>query len=134
MITCHILIVDDDPDDIDLLRSALHEIGVKEVHGVYSMQKAIEFLQPIVAINDLPKLIITDLNMPCHNGYELLKFVKTSPRYLHIPVIVFSTSLLGKEIQTSLALGALEYIPKPVLVEDYIDLAVKIKSLINNGS
>ena len=130
MLTCRILIVDDDPDDIDLLRSSFHEIGVKEVQGVHSMLKTIEFLQSIDDLNDLPKIIITDLNMPGQNGYELLKFLKNNTRYKHIPVIVFSTSISCKEIETSMALGALDYISKPVLLEDYIDFAFKMNARI----
>ena len=131
MLTCRILIVDDDSDDIDLLLSSFHEIGVKEVHGVHSMPEAIKFLQFLGDLNALPKIIITDLNMPGQNGFELLKFLKNTTLYKQIPVIVFSTSISCKEIETSLALGALDYIPKPVLLEDYIDFASKINTRIS---
>ena len=131
MITYTILIVDDDPDDIEILRSAFHEIGAREIQGVLSMPQALDHLQSIEDINDLPKLIITDLNMPGQNGYELLRFLKASPRYRHIPVIVCSTSVSCKEKETSLSLGAIDYIPKPVLVVDYKNLAAKMVARIN---
>jgi len=134
MTSCHILIVDDDPDDIDILCASFQEIGVKNAHGVQSMQRAIELLESITDEIKLPAIIITDLNMPRQNGYELLKFIKASTRYKQIPIIVLSTSLSSNEIKKSLGLGALGYIPKPVLKEEYINLAVKIKSMIKNDS
>ena len=130
MVTCRILIVDDDRDDLDLLCSSFHEIGVKEIHAVESVQEAIEFLQNADDKKELPKLIVTDLNMPGQCGYELLKFLKTTPLYMHIPVIIFSTSISEKEIKKSLSLGALDYIPKPILIEDYIDLVSKMNKRI----
>ena len=133
MVTCQILIVDDDPDDIDILRTSFSEIGVKEVDGVESMRGAIAFLQSIADPNNLPKIIITDLNMPGQNGYDLLKCLKASAQFQHIPVIVFSTSLSNKEKEVSLSLGALDYIPKPILVEDYTDVAIKINEIIEKG-
>ena len=63
-------------------------------------------------------------------SYELLKFLKTTPLYMHIPVIIFSTSISEKEIKKSLSLGALDYIPKPILIEDYIDLVSKMNKRI----
>lgn len=130
MVTCRILIVDDDRDDLDLLCSSFHEIGVKEVNAVESVQEAIEFLQNADDKKVLPKLIVTDLNMPGQCGYELLKILKTTPLYMHIPVIIFSTSISEKEIKKSLSLGALDYIPKPILIEDYIDLVSKMNKRI----
>ncbi len=130
MLTCRILIVDNDPDDIDLLRSSLYEIGVKEVHGVHSMQKAIEFLQSITDPYNLPLLIITDLNMPRQNGHELLSHLKSTLRYSHIPVIILSTSGSAKETEKSISLGAQAYFIKPNSIKDYIILAEKLRAYI----
>lgn len=97
------------------------------------MRGAIAFLQSIADPNHLPKIIITDLNMPGENGLELLKLLKASAQFHHIPVIVFSTSLSNKETEVCLSLGALDYIPKPVQVEDYRNVVVKINEIIKKG-
>ena len=132
MLPCKILIVDDDRDDLDLLHSSFYEIGVKNIHTVESMREAIEFLKSAAGINILPKLIITDLNMPGQSGYDFLKFLKTTPHYMHIPVIIFSTSVSDKEIRKSLLLGAIDYIPKPVNLKDYVELAIKMNARIES--
>ena len=76
------------------------------------------------------RIVNTDLNMPCQSGYDFLHFLKASPLYKDIPVIIFSTSVSEKELETSLASGALDYIPKPVLIEDYKGVAFKMNAKI----
>lgn len=58
-------------------------------------------------------LILTDINMPDINGLELVKFVKTSPEYKDIPLIIISTEGSDRDRQRGVELGANEYVIKP---------------------
>ena len=64
MSPCKILIVDDDPDDREILIDTFQQIGLNLVQGVSSAETALAYLQAIEEDEELPKLIITDLNMP----------------------------------------------------------------------
>ncbi len=70
------------------------------------------------ALKTLPRykfdLIITDVNMPDINGLELVSFVKHNPLYQHIPVIIITSEISAKDEARGRALGAAEYVHKPV--------------------
>jgi CheY-like chemotaxis protein len=130
MRTCNILVVDDDPDDRDILTETFQQIGVERIYGVATAEAAIVFLQEIADDRDLPKLIITDLNMPGISGYELLRALKEMHRYQHIPVIVCSTSSAVYEAENCLASGAKDYITKPSAISDYLHITHKMSRLV----
>jgi len=130
MTTCKILIVDDDEDDREILTEAFQEFGLERVHGVESAEKALAYLQAVVNDEDLPKLIITDLNMPGITGQELLNALKGMRRYKHIPVIVCSTSSSPLDIERCLAAGAKYYVTKPSEMTGYVDITQKLSSMV----
>jgi len=130
MPACKVLVVDDDADDRDILIETFQQIGVARVEGVDSAEAAIAFLQAIPADQDLPKLIITDLNMPGISGSELLCGLKQMSRYQHIPVIVCSTSSSPKEMENCLASGATDYVTKPSAVSDYVQITHRLNTLV----
>jgi len=70
------------------------------------------------ALKQLPRrkfcLIITDINMPDINGLELINFVKNNFNYREIPLIVVTTEGAERDKQKGLALGADEYLVKPI--------------------
>jgi CheY-like chemotaxis protein len=128
MLTCKILIVDSDGRDI--LMESFHQISVEQVHGVGSAEVAIGLLRAITDDEDLPKLIITNLDMPTISGHELLRVLKELLRYRHIPVIVSSTSTSASEAENCLESGARDYITKPSALAEYISIAQKMKRLV----
>lgn len=58
-------------------------------------------------------LVITDVNMPDINGLELIKFIRSSPVYMHTPLIIISTEGRDKDRARGLSLGANAYLVKP---------------------
>lgn len=126
MSTYKILVVDDDPDDRDIMNEAFQRQGSTEHLILSSAQEVFVYLQSIEKDEDLPRLIITDLNMPGITGFELLKALKEMQRYRGIDVFVYSSSSLGSHIDLCLALGAREFITKPSFVEDYYRLAHRL--------
>jgi CheY-like chemotaxis protein len=130
MLTCKILIVDDDSDDLEILVETFNKVGVERALGVSSAEEAISFLQSITNDEDLPELIVTDLNMPGINGHELLRALKEMSRYQHIPVVVVcSTSDSIHEMERCLRSGARDYLTKPNSLAGYLNITRKMCSL-----
>jgi CheY-like chemotaxis protein len=122
-----VLIVDDDPDDIQISREALIVIDpsilcltAKDGEDAWEVLKN----EP-----SLPDYIFADINMPVMDGKEFLIHIKNSTRFKTIPVIIFSTSTNDKEIVELKKLGAKEFIVKP---HSFDKLVQSIKLVIHN--
>ena len=115
---CQIIVVDDDHEDHLILRDYFSDAGKDQcVKFIDNGKKAIEFLEQL-SDDDLPRLIVLDLNMPILNGTQTLLKLKATPRLRNIPVIVFSTSENENEKRKCLSFGAIDYMVKPVGFED----------------
>lgn len=124
--------VDDDPDDREIMNEAFRMQGSTAYLILASAQDVFHYLQGIESDEDLPRLIITDLNMPGITGFELLQALKGMNRYKDIDVFVYSTSSMGAHVDLCLALGAKEYITKPVAMTGYSQLAQRITTSIDS--
>ena len=98
MIFCEILIIDDDPEDVEILSEAFTESGVTCVHHVNSAVKAFLYLAGL-ELEHLPKLIVTDLYLPGITGDEFLRDLKGREVYKHIHVVILSSEKTEKEIE-----------------------------------
>jgi two-component system, chemotaxis family, response regulator Rcp1 len=112
-----ILLVEDNPDDVDLTIEAFREShSPSRLHVVEDGVEALAFLRHQGAHADAPRpdLILLDLNLPRKTGYEVLAEVKTDPALRSIPVVVLTTSTAEADVARSYALAANCYITKPV--------------------
>jgi CheY-like chemotaxis protein len=130
MIAFRVLIVDDDMDDREFLRDALEQAGIEPILALESAQQVFTYLQSVQCDEDLPKIIITDLNMCGITGLELLGALKGMQRYQHISVVVFSTANAVLAKQKCLAAGAKHYITKPSSISGYRDVSAKVKDYL----
>ena len=91
-----------------------------------SFEEAMAFLKRCCThgAEQVPDLVILDLNLPKKNGRAVLAELKSNPEYQKIPVVVFSTSQLGSDICSSYELGANCYVRKPGNLKDFVS-AVK---------
>ena len=139
----NILIVEDDPDHAALIIDDLVEDGISKNKLVLKEdgQKAIDYIQKTVSpekyaplsdrrglvqeseddserIYSQIALIILDLNLPVVNGMDVLRFIKRSPEYCSIPVIIVSTSHDTETISEAYKNGANGFITKSYLYEE----------------
>jgi two-component system, chemotaxis family, response regulator Rcp1 len=122
-----LLLVDDNPADTGLAREALAESSRhSEIIGLEDGVEAMAFLdrRGKYATALRPDLVILDLNLPKKDGLAVLTAIKARPELRQIPVVIFSTSQLSKDIVRSYALGANCYVGKPGNLKDFF-LAVK---------
>jgi chemotaxis family two-component system response regulator Rcp1 len=125
-----LLIVDDNPADVDLVRAAL--AGSKhrpEISNVEDGEEAMTFLNRRKKyMNALrPDLIILDLNLPKRHGQAVLADIKAAPDLCRIPVVIFSTSQARQDIVRSYELGANCYVSKPGNLTDFFSAIKSIE-------
>ena len=117
-----VLLVDDNPADIDLMREILGSCKCHyHVHAVGDGEEAISFLHRRGKYGDAPApdLVILDLNLPRKDGRMVLKELKSDALFCKIPIIVFTTSQASADIASSYELGANCYLRKPGNLNEY---------------
>lgn len=121
-----LLLVDDSPVNIELVRSTLEPAGYLIV-ACNQIGEAVEYL----GRNEVD-LIISDLHMPGGDGFELLRILKVNPEMRDIPAIVMSSTVSGSvDRATASALGAAGFIVRPVepaVLLDHIDSALRARA------
>ena len=121
----NILLVEDDRVDCMTIRRALEDVKIdNRLDMVSNGEEALAYL--LSAENDLPGLILLDLNMPRMNGIEFLKTVKAHAGLKQIPVVVLTTSRAEQDINASFDLGAAGYMVKPLDYNEFIEAVVTI--------
>jgi CheY-like chemotaxis protein len=124
-----ILLVDDDAEDQFIFCDAMKTVGNTEpVYIECCGVDAINYLSSL-RHNQLPCVIVADLNMPRMNGRELLKQLKANERFKDTPVIIYTTSVNETEKQACLRLGAYDYITKPLSYQQSIEMAQMVVKL-----
>lgn len=117
-----ILLVEDDPDDVQLTEIALYDARVpNQLHVVEDGTQALQYLRnesPYERARK-PDLILLDLNLPRLDGREVLKEIKADPSLRMIPVVVLTTSSDQSDVQASYQHHANSYITKPVDFEEF---------------
>lgn len=125
----HILIVDDDADDREIIRDAfMSAMEEQEYVFIENGDKLLEYLE-MSSNGEPPSLIMLDLNMPGKDGRETLKEIKTDSRFHHIPTIVFTTSSSMRDRQMVYDLGANCFITKPDTFNKLIEMTSSISRL-----
>ena len=123
-----ILLVDDNPADLDLTMDALAQsLYSSHVSTVSDGAEAMAFLRREGKFTAAarPHLVLLDLNLPSKDGRSVLSDVKSDPALRRIPVVIFSTSQATKDIERSYELGANSYISKPPTLAEWV-AAVKL--------
>lgn len=123
-----VIIAEDQCEDQELLKMAIKKIdSSSDFLFVENGEQLLNYLTHDGMFSDekkfpMPSLIILDLNMPIMDGRTVLKNIKGSDIYKHIPIIIFSQSSTGKDIELSYLLGCNSYITKPNSFDDLVQL------------
>ena len=128
-ILAEIVVAEDNPADVRLIREALEEYRIKGSLVVFTDgEKAIQYLDAIDAqLGRVPDLVIIDLNLPKKSGHEVLERMRRSVRLDHTPAIVLTSSYTREDRAEAVRLGASVYIRKPTHLQDFIDVGAIFK-------
>ena len=121
-----ILLVEDNPDDVELTRIAFNE--AKIANHLVVVGDGAEALDYLFARGryvdrdpkDLPSIVLLDLNLPKVDGREVLQAIRASDTTRTLPVVVLTTSTEPFDVEASYALGVNSYIQKPVDFEQFV--------------
>ncbi|MGC2199167.1 MAG: response regulator [Stellaceae bacterium] len=116
-----ILVVDDVPDNVEILQMRLESQGYEVVtarDGVEAVEKTRELL---------PDLVLLDIMMPKMDGIETMKLLKADPKLPFIPVILVTAKADGKDVIAGLESGGDDYLTKPV---DQAALSARVRAML----
>jgi DNA-binding response OmpR family regulator len=119
-----ILVVDDEPDLIAVLRMGLQMEGfdvLEAADGVEGLKRARE---------DKPDLVVLDLMLPKMDGYQVCRSLKFDPRYKSLPILILSARPGDQDRRLALEMGADDFIRKPY---DLKDLVNRIRGRLKHG-
>lgn len=121
-----ILLVEDDPSDVELTLEALAEYNLaNEVAVVRDGEMALDYLHRRREFkgrpDENPAVMLLDLKLPKVDGLEVLKRVKSDERLRMIPVVVLTSSQEEKDMMRSYKLGVNAYVVKPVDFHEFIN-------------
>lgn len=122
----NILLVDDNEDDIELIREAFEEhLLLTVLWAAHDGEEALRFLgregRFVTAIR--PGLILMDINMPGKNGFEVLEVLKADPHLKHIPVVMLTSSDRDEDVVRSYQNGAAAHLRKPTDLDSLRQMA-----------
>ncbi|MCX6543697.1 MAG: response regulator [Acidobacteria bacterium] len=125
-----ILLIEDNPGDVDLTREGLAGFKVlNTLHVAADGIEAMDFLRRTGQYADVPRpdLILLDLNLPRKNGREVLAEVKSDDELRRIPIVILTTSKEEEDILRSYNLHANCYITKPIDLTQFINVVHSIE-------
>lgn len=119
-----ILLIEDNADDRDLTILAFRKTSV--LNPVAVARDGAEALTMLLGDGhedqDMPTLILLDLNLPKVDGLEVLRRIRADPRTRVVPVVVLTSSMLKEDLHSAYELGANAYVRKPVGFSEFTEV------------
>ena len=134
MDTKKILLVEDNPNDVELTRRALQKSNIcNELTVAEDGVEAVKYFfgedgKSGCSIEDLPVVVLLDLNLPRISGLDVLRRMRANEKTKLIPVIVLTSSNEEKDIISSYHLGANSFVRKPVKFVEFAE-AIRVLGL-----
>lgn len=126
-----IIIVENDADEQFFMREGFAAADLFEIMA--QVKNGDVLFEWLAEHKQLPDVVLSDLNMPGKNGYDIIEEIKATPELVHIPVIITSTSSTKSIIDKCLALGAANYIVKPDTFIDYQPFVRELYDIIEQN-
>jgi CheY-like chemotaxis protein len=112
-----ILLIEDDIDDVDLLKEALNDNNVHyEMEVIMEGDKVYNYLK---GSEKLPGIIVMDLNLPKTDGKEILQEIKSNSPFINIPIVVLTTSSSKEDMDYCHRMGINKFITKPATIDGW---------------
>lgn len=123
-----ILLVEDNPVDIDLTRRAFKRRGLlSPLQVARDGEDALERLEGWEHGQPVPAVILLDLKLPRVDGLEVLRRIRAHPRFGTLSVVVLTSSAETSDVQAAYAAGASSYIVKPVDFDRFVTVCQQIE-------
>lgn len=121
----HILLIEDNPGDVELVRAGLAETSLNiQLNVLYDGQEASQFFE---RQQQRPDLVLLDINLPKVNGLKVLQQIRANSWSANIPVIVLSSSNTPADIKSSYAQHANSFVTKPADFESFMQVIKSIE-------
>jgi CheY-like chemotaxis protein len=128
----HILLVEDNPEDIEMTLRALRRARLANpVEVVEDGAQALEYLFATGAyagrdINRPPKVVLLDLKLPKLSGLDVLRRLRSDERTREIPVVILTSSREDSDVAEAYRLGVNSYVVKPVEFEAFVEAVGRV--------
>lgn len=122
-----ILYVEDNQDEVDVFKRVINRLSSPPTFTILtSGTEAIDFLLQQGTYQGqsvpMPRLVLVDLNLPGHSGFEVIQQVRATSRTRYLPLVVYSTSENPKDMRRAYELGANAYMIKPGSYHEVSDM------------
>lgn len=120
----HILLVEDNPDDVELTLLAMEKNHI--ANEVRVARDGVEALERLDRDEELPSLILLDIKLPRLDGIEVLRRIRANERTRYIPVVMLTSSREERDKLATYAIGVNSYVVKPVDFDQFVEAARQI--------
>ncbi|HLG98635.1 MAG TPA: response regulator [Bryobacteraceae bacterium] len=129
----HILLAEDSPADVGIVRLALRDQNLDHVlYVARDGEEAIAFIEN--ADSDAkapgPDLLLLDMHLPRYNGEQILERLRSTERYAQTPVVVMTSSLAPEDQARAQKHAALFYFRKPSRLDEFVQLGVIVRDIL----
>jgi CheY-like chemotaxis protein len=128
-----IVLVEDNPGDVALVREALYEYDIRsELTVLFDGEKAFELFDRLDRDRmRCPDLVLLDLKLPKRDGHEVLEHMRASIQCAHVPAVIVTSSNAREDRDKATKLGATRYLRKPHSLDEFIQLGAVFKDILN---
>jgi len=125
-----ILLVEDDPNDVELIKLALESYNfVNQIDVVMDGEEALTYLQGRAGesfATPLPRLVLLDLKLPKVDGIDVLRAIRNHPRTRELVVVVMTSSAESQDLNACYDLSVNSYIVKPLDFQQFIEVTRQV--------
>src|SRR5438874_12976040 len=134
-----ILVVDDNEDDVTLIRRAFERAGLTHrIQSVHSGIEAIAYLDGDPPYKDrfrypLPDMVLLDIKMPATDGFEVLRWIRQQQELSKLCVVMLTTSDQIRDVNQAYQLGATSFLVKPLDFWNAAELSRSLDKLLGKS-
>jgi CheY-like chemotaxis protein len=133
----YILLAEDNPADVLLVREALEDRAVNcDLHVISDGKQVVDFIERIDSDSALPcpQLVLLDLNLPKRNGEDILKSLRASERCGQTPVVILTSSESPRDEANATRYAALHYFHKAASLDRFMQIGDVVNEIIGRAA